>query len=186
MRFHLFRRRPQDDSIARLYGAIVAQARVPHFYETFGVPDTIAGRFEMVVLHLVLVLRWLKTEPDPDQGLGQELFDRFCQDMDDNLREVGVGDLAVPGQMRGIGAAFYGRQAAYEAALAGRDDEGLIAALARNIFGHDAVSRHFGAVQLANYVHRTWSDLCPQRSDSARRGGISFPDPDLKCPQRMV
>ena len=51
--------------------------------------------------------------------LGQALFDRFCRDMDDSMREMGVGDLAVPRKMRRIGEAFYGRQAAYRAALCG-------------------------------------------------------------------
>ena len=53
----------------------------------------------------------------PGRSLGQRLFDTFCRDLDDNLREMGVGDLAVPKQMRRFGEAFYGRQAAYLAAL---------------------------------------------------------------------
>ena len=42
-------------------------------------------------------------------GLSQALFDRFCNDMDDNLREMGVGDLTVPKRMQAFGEAFYGR-----------------------------------------------------------------------------
>jgi cytochrome b pre-mRNA-processing protein 3 len=186
MIFHLFRRSPQNDSIARLYGAIVAQARLPHFYESVGVPDSVAGRFEMVVLHLVLVLRWLKSQGDPIHGMGQGLFDRFCQDMDDNLREMGVGDLAVPRQMRGIGGAFYGRQAAYEAALATRDDDALVATVARNIFGHEGKQHHCGAVQLANYLQTAWSNLGLQTADGVLRAGIKFPDPNLGSTQEKV
>ena len=118
MMFHFFRRNPSNRSIAALYGMIVAQARTAAFYRSYGVPDTVNGRFEMVVLHAVLVLRRLESEPAPVRGLGQALFDRFCADMDGNLREMGVGDLAVPDRMRRIGEAFYGRQAAYAAALA--------------------------------------------------------------------
>ena len=118
MIFHLFRRTPQSDSIASLYGMIVAQARAPAFYQDYGVPDTVDGRFEMVVLHTVLVLRRLDAEPGPVRRLGQAVFDLFCRDMDASLREMGVGDLKVPREMRRIGEAFYGRKAAYEAALA--------------------------------------------------------------------
>src|SRR6476661_3579184 len=50
----------QADTAAALYGAIVAQARRPGFYAHLGVPDTVSGRFEMVLLHTVLVLRRLQ------------------------------------------------------------------------------------------------------------------------------
>ena len=135
MMFHFFRRNPSDHSIARLYGMIVAQARAAPFYLICGVPDTVNGRFEMVVLHTVLVLRRLESEPDPVRRLGQALFDRFCQDMDGSLREMGIGDLGVPTKMRKIGEAFYGRQAAYVAALGDPDHATLIGALARNVLG---------------------------------------------------
>jgi len=129
-----FPRGPWDDTIARLYGTIVAQARAPAFYQIYGVPDTVGGRLEMIMLHTVLLLRRLEGEPPPIRALGQGLFDRFCRDMDDSMRELGVGDLAVPGNMRRIGEAFYGRQAAYREALAAADDERLAAALQRNVF----------------------------------------------------
>src|SRR5580692_5741892 len=138
MMFRFFRRNPPSHSIASLYGTIVAQARAAPFYRICGVPDTVNGRFEMVVLHTVLVLRRLETEPLPVRQIGQALFDRFCRDMDGSLREMGIGDLAVPAKMRKIGEALYGRQAAYGAALAARDPESLVAALERNVFGAQA------------------------------------------------
>ena len=60
MILRLFRRTPRDDTIAALYGMIVAQARAPAFYRTYGVPDTVNGRLEMVMLHAVLLLRRLE------------------------------------------------------------------------------------------------------------------------------
>src|SRR5215207_2071372 len=114
----LFRRNSRDDSIATLYGAIVAQARTEAFYRHHGVPDTANGRLEMIVLHTVLVLSRLEAEVTSARPLGQALFDHFCSDMDANLREMGVGDMAVPRKMKAIAEAFYGRKRAYEAALA--------------------------------------------------------------------
>ena len=136
MMFHFFRRKSSNPSIASLYGMIVAQARAAAFYRNYGVPDTVNGRFEMVVLHTVLVLRRLQSEPEAVRELGQGIFDRFCADMDGSLREMGVGDLAVPDKMRKIGEAFYGRQSAYVAALEAPDPEPLIEALARNVLGN--------------------------------------------------
>ena len=47
---------------------------------------------------------------------------------------MGVGDLAVPKEMRRFAEAFYGRQAAYLAAFGPPDERELEKALARNIF----------------------------------------------------
>ena len=92
----------------------------------YGVPDTVAGRLDMIVLHLVLLVRQLAKDqgkvPVRSRRLGQQLFDRFCRDIDDNFREMGVGDLAVPKEMQRVAEAFYGRAKVYETALA--DDDG--------------------------------------------------------------
>src|SRR5258707_791385 len=71
----LFRPPPRDGSIARLYGTIVAQARAPAVYQLYGVPDTVNGRLEMIMLHTVLLLRRLEGEAGPIRRFGQSLFD---------------------------------------------------------------------------------------------------------------
>jgi len=170
----LFHRTPRDDSIARLYGTIVAQARAPAFYQLYGVPDTVSGRLEMIMLLTVLFLRRLEGETRPIRQFGQGLFDRFCRDMDDNMREMGVGDLAVPRRMRRIGEAFYGRQAAYRAALDASGDDRLAVVLQRNVFagGTDRV----GAERLAVYVREAERRLAAQ--DGFERAQFAFPDPE--------
>jgi cytochrome b pre-mRNA-processing protein 3 len=182
MMFHLFRRTPSDHIIASLYGTIVAQARAAPFYRICGVPDTVNGRFEMVVLHTVLVLRRLESEPLPVRQIGQALFDRFCADMDGSLRELGIGDLAVPAKMRKIGEAFYGRQAAYEAALAVGDAAPLVAALERNVLGAQtetlAPTAGLGAIRLAAYVRAAATQLAGQSGEALSRAELSFPDPE--------
>ena len=116
-----------------LYGAIVAQSRHAAFYMGYGVPDTMPGRFDLIVLHMVLLLAYLDRGGPAARDLGQKLFD-LCRDLDANLREMGIGDLAVPKRMRGFAEAFYGRQTAYLAAFAAPDRRELEKALARNIF----------------------------------------------------
>src|SRR2546430_14212465 len=95
--FNHFRKPPNPSrgTIEAIYGMIVAQAREPLFYRAMGVPDTVNGRFDMVLLHLWMVLRRLRPV-EGGSGLSQALFDHFFADMDDNLREIGVGDLTVP------------------------------------------------------------------------------------------
>jgi cytochrome b pre-mRNA-processing protein 3 len=162
-------RRPNRPNIDALYGMIVAQARAPAFYRGYGVPDTVDGRLDMVVLHLILLLRGL---PPP---LGQHLFDRFCQDIDDNFREMGVGDLAVPKKMQKVVEAFYGRAQAYEAALAANDLAALEAAIARNVFG--ATATPLGVRSLAAYMREAGLRLGRLSPEAMARGDLDFPDP---------
>jgi cytochrome b pre-mRNA-processing protein 3 len=135
-------------TIEAIYGMIVAQARLPAFYQRFQVPDTVNGRFDMVLLHLWLVLRRLRATAAGGK-LSQALFDRFCSDMDANLREMGVGDLTVPKRMVKFAEAFYGRTNAYDAALQTGGIE-LADALARNVLLDTDAAR---AKPLAGYVN---------------------------------
>lgn len=182
-----FRRPSRRDTIAALYGMIVAQARSPVFYREFQVPDTVNGRFDMVVLHLAVVLHRLR-RADPDAGseagpgaaeLAQGLFDAFCRDMDGNLREMGIGDLKVPKEMRRIGEAFYGRAAIYDAALAAAGDDALVAAIGRNIYG-GTIGRGEPdppACRLAGYIRTAVTALAAQDAATLAEAGPRFPDP---------
>jgi cytochrome b pre-mRNA-processing protein 3 len=175
-----FRRNSQARTIHALYGAIVAQARSVAFYADYRVPDTVEGRFDLLVLHLVLLLNRLgrPAEASGDLGqelLGQELFDAFCRDLDANLREMGVGDLAVPKRMRAFAEAFYGRQAAYLAGLDAADERVFEKALARNIF---AEGNGAGAAQLARYARAAVARLDAQDDGALMRGEVVFPSPE--------
>jgi cytochrome b pre-mRNA-processing protein 3 len=186
-----FRRGHYNRNIHGLYGAIVAQARLTTFYTRYGVSDSVDGRFELIVLHLVLVLRRLGGEQtaaprrgSPKQGspraaarIGQQLFDVFCRDLDDNLREMGVGDLAVPRKMRKFGEAFYGRQAAYGAALDAADDRELEKALARNIFGLAETDEN--AARLARYARAAVERPSGEAEDALLAGKVMFPSPEV-------
>jgi cytochrome b pre-mRNA-processing protein 3 len=173
MILRLFRRRFHPGTIHTLYGAIVAQARRPEFYEEFGAADTVEGRFDMIVLHLVLVLRRIEREPQ-GAALGRALVDAFGRDMDHNLREMGVGDLAVPKQMTRMMEAFQGRARSYARALSGADPTALEQALARNVFGADGAA---GAARLAAYVRRAAGQLDAAQGAQFLRSGVVFPDP---------
>ena len=115
----------------RLYGAIVAAARHVRFYEDMAVADTIDGRFDMIVLHLFLVLNRLKSEGVED--IRQRLTDEFFADMDRSLRELGVSDVAVGKKVRRIAESYYGRVTAYDKALAAGPGV-LEEAISRNIY----------------------------------------------------
>ncbi len=165
--------RAADAMAAAVYGAVVAQARQPVFYAVLGVPDSVTGRFEMVVLHAVLVLERLKREGEPGRDLGQRMFDHFCSDMDQSLRELGFSDLAVPKRMKALGESFYGRADAY--GRSAMDATGLAAALERNVFVGAELSAD--AARLANYAIATQQWLAATPWEKLVKGELAFPDP---------
>jgi cytochrome b pre-mRNA-processing protein 3 len=169
-----WRRSPLESTIDALYGAIVAQARRPIFYAEFGVPDTVEGRFEMVVLHQALTARRLARDP-ATQRLGAALFDRFCRDLDHNLREMGVGDLTVPKKMRSFAEAYFGRARSYDRALTARDPDACVAAVARNVFGLATPSA--GAARLGHYMEAAARALDELSAATLLQGMLRFPDP---------
>ena len=163
---------PSRGTIEAIYGMIVTQAREPVFYRDLGVPDTVNGRFDLLVLHLWMVLRRMR----PMEGgadLSQSLFDRFCDDMDGNLREMGVGDLTVPKRMQAFGEAFYGRAAAYDLAL-GAGREPLAQALCKNIQNGEGIDK---ARQLAAYAEAALEGLAGVDDAALLGGSWKFPSP---------
>lgn len=109
----------------QLYERIVAQSREPQLYLGCGVPDTMDGRLEMILLHVVLVLDRLKAEGQRGQGVGQALMETLVADMDDALRQIGLGDDSVAHRMPRFAGAIAERSRDYGAALeaaGGADD----------------------------------------------------------------
>jgi len=173
--FNHFRkpRSPPSGTIEAIYGMIVTRAREPSFYRAMAVPDTVNGRFDLLLLHLWLVLRRLKSA-DGGPALSQALFDHFCNDMDDNLREMGVGDLTVPKKMQAFGEAFYGRTAAYDLALTG-GHEALAQALCKNILNGEHIEK---AGRLAAYAEAAMAALDRLDDATLLSGSTKFPVPD--------
>jgi cytochrome b pre-mRNA-processing protein 3 len=131
----LFARKPHERAGFALYGAAVAAARQPMFFDALGVPDTLDGRFDLVSLHAGLLVCRLSRDPDPrGRALAQAVFDAMFADMDINLREMGVGDLSVGKRVKRMWEAFHGRAQAYDSALRAADMPALEAALARNVW----------------------------------------------------
>jgi cytochrome b pre-mRNA-processing protein 3 len=101
------------------------------------------------------------------------LFDGFCDDMDANLREMGVGDLTVPKRMQAFGEAFYGRAAAYDQALTA-GEEPLAQALRKNILNGAEIEK---ARQLAFYAGAAIAALTGLDDATVQSGAWRFPSP---------
>jgi cytochrome b pre-mRNA-processing protein 3 len=175
----MFRRRPHERAGFELYGAAVAAARDPALFVELGVPDTVEGRFDLVSLHVALLIRRLRTDADArGAALAQSVFDAMFADMDVNLREMGVSDLAVGKRVRRMWEAFHGRALAYEAALDSPDPAALSEALERNVWrgqAAPAAPTRLAARARAQAHHlggQEMSALLAGRADFLPHGGL--------------
>lgn len=126
-------RRPANPAAA-LYAAVVAQGRQPHWYANGAVPDSVNGRFDMIATVLALVMLRIEHEGAAAEVTAR-LTECFVEDMDGQLRQIGIGDVVVG---KGIGkmmALLGGRIGAYRDALAEGAEAGAFdAALLRNLY----------------------------------------------------
>lgn len=145
--FQWYRHRRRRAAVATgLYGAVVVQSRLPVFYETLGVADTIDGRFDLLTLHMFLITERLGAFGAEGHALAQALFDRMFRMMELNLRESGVGDLGIPKHIKKMMKAFNGRFHAYGEAVSVHGPDALRQALVRNVYRMANVASEGAAV----------------------------------------
>jgi cytochrome b pre-mRNA-processing protein 3 len=186
----LFTRRRDNKMIAHdLYKALVDQARRPFFYDEHQVPDNLDGRFDMILLHLFLILNRLAAEKDQDAAgakmnieIQTELQEILFSDMDQGLRELGVGDMGVGKRIRQMAEATFGRLKAYEEAFAMEHPtadqanaaaEALAAAIERNVF-RGAPEGKTQAAWLASYLQKQRKSLAGLPFATLAEGKIPF------------
>ncbi len=121
----------QKNGLAKdLYASALTNARKEIFYHKYCIPDTFDGRFDLLLLHIFIILNRAMGRDDYRQ-LSQDIFDVMFKDMDQTLRERGIGDVGIPKHMKKMMKAFNGRMHAYQDAL---EFDGLKEAIARNLY----------------------------------------------------
>ncbi|NQV99456.1 MAG: hypothetical protein HQ483_07145 [Rhodospirillales bacterium] len=171
--FGWFKSTKNRDQAHELYSALLGQARLPVFYTDYGVPDTVDGRFDMIVLHAHILFSRLKDGGADQEQLSQTVFDLMFADLDQNLREMGVGDIGVGKRIKAMAEAFYGRATAYADALKQADDGDLIAALRRNLYRKSSPTEAQAAAA-AHYVRTQVAQFSAQDLNDLQKGFISF------------
>lgn len=185
--FVFFRPSPIRRVADSLYRLIVAQARQPVFYAELGVADSAIGRFDLLVVHLFFVMRRLNALGKPGNSVAQALLAAMFDDMDNSLRELGVGDLSVGRTVKNLAERFYGRVAAYEAGLTeltasnsatgpAEGTEALGAALGRNLYAGSVPGPAIMA-RMLNYFAAAAAAIEAIAADDILSGTARFPSP---------
>jgi cytochrome b pre-mRNA-processing protein 3 len=168
----LFHRNRHRTKAYAAYTSIVERAREPEFFLRFDVPDTLDGRFEMIALHMFLVLNRLKADYDATADFSQALFDAMFADLDRGLREMGASDMGVGKRVKEMAKGFYGRIKAYDEGLAG-DDAMLAEALRRNLYG-TVEPRPEAVAAMVRYLRHQVEALAPQPAENFFSNNIKF------------
>jgi cytochrome b pre-mRNA-processing protein 3 len=151
----LFGNQRDQDALVPLYNAAVAAAREPHWFVAGQVPDTVDGRFDVLISVLSLALVRMEQLPGQEQN-SVWLTELFIEDMDGQLRQIGVGDHGVGKHVGKIMGALGGRLEAFRETLATGD--ALDPLVLRNIYTDEQPD----AAVLAHTVgalHAHWAAL---------------------------
>jgi cytochrome b pre-mRNA-processing protein 3 len=173
MIFNLFSRAKPAAGPEALYSAIVEQAREPGFFAPSGFPDTVTGRLDVLILHMVLAGRRLAAENDEQaKSLSQDIFDRFVDELDDALRALGVGDTSVPKKKKRMVHGYYGQLSDFTPPIDAADVNGLAAAMMERFKLPPQASQ-----RLAAYALAAAHGLSQNGFSQLARGAVSWPAP---------
>lgn len=134
-----------------LYEWAVEKSRSPFFYLSLDIPDTPEGRFEILTIHLFLILHKLKKENHKDTStISQYICDMVVADLDHCLRDLRFSDLKISQSFKKMIQGFYGRLVSYDDALACGSK--LLESIQRNVYGLSLTKDHESSKKLVNYV----------------------------------
>ena len=129
-----FKKKKYETVSNDIYQKIVNFSRNKIFYTKYSVPDTIDGRFDMLVLITIIVVHRLSKIKNEGSELSQKIFDIVFKDLDYSLRELGAGDVSVANNMKKLISSYMGRQKIYLKAFKSEDEKFLASAFKNNIF----------------------------------------------------
>lgn len=157
-----------------IYKSCVDQARHVAFYRDAYVPDTLTGRFDMIALHVGLVVTQCQNQGALGEKLSQTIFDAMFVNLDQTCREIGIGDLSVPRHIKRMMAAFKGRALAFDEALKETDDV-LKQTIIRNIYAGNPPPSEKILSEFCVYIRTLHAYLSQQTYEQLMTGTLSFP-----------
>ena len=91
----------------QLYNKIVSLSRQKFLYREFHISDTFFARINLIFFHISFILTKLKSNDNLYKDLSQSIFDFMFIQIENNMREVGYGDVSVNKNMKKLINSFY-------------------------------------------------------------------------------
>ncbi len=163
-----------ESSSKPIYDAIIRQSRLPEFYTECGVPDDLVGRYNMIVIHLIILITSSKRFGGvAAYDLNQGILEAFTRDMDAMVRDLGVDDEYVEQEVKKVMELCLSDMILYEKAIASTDKKALSIAITSN-FQNTSEHTEVADAALAEYMLNSISDIQRQPLDSILKGRIEF------------
>ncbi len=132
--------------VNKIYQNIVEISRSKFFYLNLRLNDNFETRFDLIIFHAFIIFFYYKNLKQGKSSISQELFDFMFSDFENNLREMGFGDIAVNKKMKVFITAFYGRIAQYSKGVdvykSDGDNSLLKQTILNNIYKGDETLKH--------------------------------------------
>ena len=161
--------------IDSIYEKVVSISRKKFFYRDLEVPDTLDGRFDMLILFTIIVVYKLTLIKPKGNDLAQELFDFLFKDLDRSLRELGAGDIGVANRIKKMSSAYLGRQKSYCEAFDSNDLDNLIKSLNNNVYRNVIVDKEKIKL-LALFSFQVVKKLNNYQEHEILEGNFDFPN----------
>ena len=140
----IFKKNNNSRLIEEIYQNIVEKSRLKYFYLDKEVKDSLESRFDLIIFHSFVIFQFFREMKIVNSSLPQNLFDFMFKDFENNLREMGFGDVAVNKKMKIFITAFYGRISNYSMGVEmyriKNDEQKLFDTIKNNIYKNKAVS----------------------------------------------
>ncbi len=89
-----------------IYNNLVKLSRNIYFYKEIKLDDKIENRIIIIFAHLAVILSCLKIEKK-NKKFSQELYDNVFLNIENDLREIGHGDVTVNKKMKNLNQIFH-------------------------------------------------------------------------------
>lgn len=177
--FGFFSKKKKIDNAANeLFLKVISHTRIPLFYENFGVEDNLDGRFDLMSVHMALIIDVLDNNNQLNDAIivRRRLQEIMFDNLDLTLREIGVGDLGVGKKIKTMAEAFYGRMTTYQECFKTHDTDQMSMALKRNLYRGRDMNEAI-VVNMTSYVYGQYKYLSSQPSEDVIAGNVDFMEP---------
>lgn len=155
----------------RIYDNALTAAYREELYVAPGLRPDFRVWFELTLLHVWMVFVRLRTEPNGKE-LSQDLFNRFWEDMEEELRRRGIDSQSRQDAIRkSLAESYLGSLVAYDEGLRG-SDSALAGALWRNLFALSPLAHASDLSRYTAYVRAQVSELDKTPSEVVLNGSF--------------